>query len=135
LAQAQQAHTLVLEGLAHDPYSLMGVYTLVEGKVVSGRAVWQKRAGRTGPWCMYYHPYGGLGEGGGWMVSDEAHMESGGIFCYMELITAALTPLTAAPTPLTQDRVGSSEGGGGWRVHDGADWVAAPAGVRVRRQM
>jgi hypothetical protein len=118
----------------------MGVYTLVEGKVVSGRAVWQKQAGRTGPWCMYYHPYGGLGEGGGWMVSDEAHMESGGIFCYMELITAALTPLTAALTPLTaaltpltQAGVGSSEGG--WRVHDGVDWVAAPAGVRVRRQM
>jgi hypothetical protein len=44
LEQAQQLRRLVVEGLANDRNQL-GVYALMEGKVVSRRAVWQTQGG------------------------------------------------------------------------------------------
>jgi hypothetical protein len=53
LAQAQQVHTLVVEGIADDQNGMMGEYKLMEGKVVNGRPVWKKDGL---PWtlCLYY---------------------------------------------------------------------------------
>jgi hypothetical protein len=45
LKQAQLLRRLVVEGLANDRNQVMGAYELMEGKVVSGRAVWQKQGG------------------------------------------------------------------------------------------
>jgi hypothetical protein len=84
-AQAQQARRLVVEGLEDDIDSLMGVYELMEGKLVNRRAVWQKQGGAK-EWFLYYS------SGNGWMVSTREHMEVGSCFCYMQLMTAALTP-------------------------------------------
>jgi hypothetical protein len=61
LEQAQQSRQLVFEGLANDHYHLMGVYKLMEGKVVNGRAVWQKQGGSSSK--------GGKGDGKGVMTA------------------------------------------------------------------
>jgi hypothetical protein len=43
LEQAQQSRRLVVEGIADDSNHLMGIYALMEAKVVNGRAVWQQQ--------------------------------------------------------------------------------------------
>jgi hypothetical protein len=43
LKQAHDSCRLVVEGLTNDRNQMMGAYELMEGKVVSGRAVWQKQ--------------------------------------------------------------------------------------------
>jgi hypothetical protein len=113
LEQAQQSRRLVVEGIADDSNRLMGVYALAEGKVVSGRAVWQKQGGdeETFLYCS------GNGE---WYFSDREHMEAGNNTGYMQLISAALTPDQARPSEQ-------------WAVDDGTKWETHPE-VQVRRQ-
>jgi hypothetical protein len=98
---------------------MMGVYALVEGKVVSRRAVWQIQGGGK-EWFLYY------GDDNSWWVSTREHMETGDGDGFMHLVTAALTPDQSPPSEVwsvTFDDVGVEYG----------TWVAAP-GVRVRRQ-
>jgi hypothetical protein len=112
-AQAQQARRLVVEGLEDDNDNLMGVYALVEGKVVSGRAVWQKQGGDEETFLYY-------SDGGEWYFSEREPMEAGCGTGFMHLSSAALTPDQARPSEQ-------------WEVYDGTQWEAHPQ-VQVRRQ-
>jgi hypothetical protein len=114
-AQAQQTRRLVVEGLEDDIDSLMGVYELMEGKVVNRRAVWQKQGGAE-EWFMY------CSSCNNWVVSTREHMEDGSAFSYMTLSTAALTPDQTRPSDV-------------WSVCNNIDrhWVDVPE-VRVQRQ-
>jgi hypothetical protein len=111
LEQAKQSHRLVLDGLIDDRYQWMGVYDLMEGKVVSGRAVWQKQGGDEERFLYY-------SGNGDWKFSTRECMEVGS--AHMNLPSAALTPDQAHPSEV-------------WEVDDGTKWVASPE-VRVRRQ-
>jgi hypothetical protein len=114
LAQAEESRTLLVEGLEDDRNGMMGVYNLMHGKVVSGRAVWQSSDGGTERFLFYAST-------NEWYVgSDRAGMEQGHDKGWMLLTTTALTPDRARPSEV-------------WRVDDGADWVPTTA-VRVRRQ-
>jgi hypothetical protein len=70
----------------------MGVYSLVEGKMVDGRAVWQKQGEQE--WFLYYAC------NSRWMVSIREHMEVGGTVCTMYLNSTALTPDRARPSEM-----------------------------------
>jgi hypothetical protein len=98
LAQAQQSYTLVLEGLEDDEGELMGEYKLMEGKVVSRRAVWQKQDGNGNDRFIYYSSQNE------WAVSDRADMEKGGDSGGLFLDTAALTPDQSRPTSMSSPR-------------------------------
>jgi hypothetical protein len=111
LAQAQLAQRLVAEGLTNDGHSLMGVYQLLEGKVVSGKGVWQK-LGSGGERFLYF------GSTNQWIFSTQEHMEVGAAYGWMRLTTTALTADQAHPSEM-------------WRVHNGREFVVAPE-VRVR---
>jgi hypothetical protein len=115
-SQAQQARRLVVEGLEDDIDSLMGVYKLMEGKVVNMRAVWQKQGGAE-EWFLYYSC------SNKWVVSTREHMEVGSCFSYMQVITAALTPDQTRPSDV-------------WRVCNAArtQMVGVPE-VQVRHQI
>jgi hypothetical protein len=91
----------------------MGVYELTEGKVVSGRAVWQKQGGGEGRF-LYYSSMNT------WVVSDSNHMDAGGADGFMLLSSAALTPDQARPSEM-------------WQGGNGTQFVANPE-VQVRRQ-
>jgi hypothetical protein len=93
LEQAQQSRQLVFEGLAHDRNNLMGVYQLMEGKVVNGRAVWQKQGGTTELFLYYSH-------NSRWFVSKRENMEKGKTAGCMLLTSAALTPDQARPSEM-----------------------------------
>jgi hypothetical protein len=110
LAQAQQQ--LVLEGAEEELGRMMGSYSLMEGKVVSRRAVWQMQGGRK-EWFLYY------ASDNSWWVSTRVHMENGNGDGFMHLHTAALTPDQSRPSEV-------------WSVDidDDGTWVASP-GVRV----
>jgi hypothetical protein len=90
LEQAQQSRPLVFEGLANDRGHLMGAYQLMEGKVVNGRAVWQKQGG-TQELFLY------CASTSKWLVSSRENMEKGKDAGYMLLNSAALTPDQARP--------------------------------------
>jgi hypothetical protein len=93
LEQAQQSRQLVFEGLANDPYHLMGVYQLMEGKMVNGRAVWQKQGG-TQELFLY------CSNNSMWHVSNRGNMEKGKNNGYIFLATAALAPDQARPSDM-----------------------------------
>jgi hypothetical protein len=93
--QAQQSRQLVFEGLANDRNHLMGVYQLMTGKVVNGRAVWQKQSGTT-ELFLY------CSSNSKWCVSNRANMEKGETTAVMFLATAALTPDQARPSEVCQ---------------------------------
>jgi hypothetical protein len=105
LEQAQQSRQLVFEGLANDRNHLMGVYQVMEGKVVNGRAVWQKQGG-TKELFLY------CSSKSKWSVSTRENMEKGKPTGLMFLDTAALTPDQARPSDLC-------------RVYDGRKGVVA----------
>jgi hypothetical protein len=113
LKQAHESCRLVVEGLANDRNQMMGAYELMEGKVVSGRAVWQKQGGGEERFLYYSSK-------SNWYFSDRKNMETGKPTGFMNLVSAALTP----------DQIRASEF---WKVHDGTQWVASPE-VQVRRQ-
>jgi hypothetical protein len=94
--QAQQSRQLVFEGLANDRNHLMGVYQLMEGKVVNGRAVWQKQGG-TQELCLYYTRDSNINK---WCVSTREYMEKGKAAGCMFLATTALTPDQARPSEM-----------------------------------
>jgi hypothetical protein len=115
LEQAQLSHQLVVEGLANDRKRLMGVYELLQGKVVNHKAVWQKQSG--GEQRFLY-----FSRNNSWVVSSKReHMEAGSSKCLMKLNTKALTP----------DQTRTSDV---WRVSDAAEFVDAPE-VRVQRRI
>jgi hypothetical protein len=93
LEQAQQSRRLVFEGLANDPYHLMGVYQLMEGNVVNGRAVWQKQGGDEERFLYNAHNRE-------WLVNDRENMERGKAAGIMLLTSAALTPDQARPSEM-----------------------------------
>jgi hypothetical protein len=95
LEQAQQSRQLVFEGLANDRYHLMGVYQLMGGKVVTGRAVWQKKGG-TKELFLY------RATNSQWLVSIREQMEKGNPLGIMLLSSAALTPDQARPSEMCQ---------------------------------
>ena len=105
LEQAQQSRQLVFEGLANDRNHLMGVYQLMEGKVVNGRAVWQKQGGTTERFLYCSH-------NGSWYVGKRERMEQGKNTGFMFLATAALTPDQARASEMC-------------RVSDGRKFVEA----------
>jgi hypothetical protein len=109
LAQAQQAKRLKVEGLA----DLAGIYELVGGKVVNGRAVW-KGVNQCIEGNERFLYYANTSE---WFISDEEDMEAGSATGFMSIATAALTPDQAHPSEL-------------WREYDGEDSEEAP-GVQV----
>jgi hypothetical protein len=111
LEPAQQSRRLVVEGIADDFNRLMGVYALMEAKVVSRRAVWQKQG--EDEIFLYY-------SGNVWMISTRENMEACTTGGFMSLSSAALTP----------DQARLSEV---WEVSDGTKFVASSE-VRVRRQ-
>jgi hypothetical protein len=91
LEQAQQSRQLVFEGLANDQFELMGVYQLMGGKVVNGRAVWQKQRAH-----LYY------ANNSKWCVSTRENMEKGKAAGFVFLATAALTPDQARPSEVCE---------------------------------
>ena len=116
LKQAHDSCRLVVEGLANDQNQVMGAYELMEGKVVSGRAVWQKQGGGEETF-LYYSSHST------WCFSDREDMETGMPTGCMMLVSTALTP----------DQTRASEVSEVWKVVDGMQWVASPE-VGVRRQ-
>jgi hypothetical protein len=114
MVQAQQSSQLVVEGLVNDRNQIMGAYELMEGKVVTGRAVWQKQGGQ---WerFLYYS------SNNSWVVGKRERMEAGSIKCVMALATTALTPDQTRPSDV-------------WKVGGAAGFVAAPE-VRVQRRI
>jgi hypothetical protein len=95
LEQAQQSRQLVFEGLANDRNHLMGVYKLMEGKVVNGRAVWEKQGGST-ELFLY------CSDKSEWFIGKRERMEKGENEGSMFLDTAALTPDQARPSEVCQ---------------------------------
>jgi hypothetical protein len=69
----------------------MGVYKLMEGKVVNGRAVWQKQGGTT-ELFLY------CASNSKWCVSGREQVEKGESKGCILLDTAALTPDQARPS-------------------------------------
>jgi hypothetical protein len=94
LEQAQQSRQLVFEGLANDRNHLLGVYQLMGGKMMNGRAVWQKKQGGTKELFLYCS---NISE---WCVSTRGNMEEGKNKGNMFLATAALTPDQARPSEI-----------------------------------
>jgi hypothetical protein len=77
MVQAQQLQHLVLEGLANDGRQIMGVYELVEGKMVNGRAVRQKQGGDEDDTCLYYSGVNA------WRISSKQQMETDSDACFL----------------------------------------------------
>jgi hypothetical protein len=113
LKQAHDSSRLVVEGLANDQNQVMGAYELMEGKVLSGRAVWQKQGGGQERFLYY-------SSDSTWYFSDREDMETGIPTGFMTLVSTALTPDQTRPSEV-------------WEVDDGTQWVANPE-VGVRRQ-
>jgi hypothetical protein len=117
LKQAHDSCRLVVEGLANDRNQVMGAYELMEGKVVSGRAVWQKQGGGEERFLYY-------SSDSNWYFSDREDMETGMPTGFMTIVSTALTPDQTRPSEAWNDL---------WEVDDGTQWVANPD-VGVRRQ-
>jgi hypothetical protein len=116
LVLAQQIPRLEVEGLELDLFDVMGEYELVEGKVMSGRAVWQKKVyddiAVLPRWLLYYS------SSSEWIISDRGCMEKGSAAGIMGVVTAAFTP----------DKTRASEK---WLVTDGENFVKNET-MRVR---
>jgi hypothetical protein len=116
LVQANQSRRLVVERLLHNRAHWVGVYELMEGKVVNRRAVWQKQAMGTATTERFLY-YSAASE---WMFSSRREMEGGGTGALMTVQSAALTPDQARPSEL-------------WNAHDGTKYVVNPK-MQVRQQ-
>jgi hypothetical protein len=102
LVQAQQSRQLVFEGLANDQYHLMGVYQLIDGKVVNGRAVWQKQGGTQELFLYCAQLFLYCAHNSSWYLSNREPMEKGKNTGFMFLATAALTPDRAHSSAMCQ---------------------------------
>jgi hypothetical protein len=110
VAMAQQARVIVLAGQeAGEPqHCMMGVYALMEGKLVGGRCVWQREGAGLE---AYIHYAGSIGQ---WYVGEsKANMESG-------VSVGRVCVASAAPTPDAATEQ--------WRVSVGGAFVG---GARV----
>jgi hypothetical protein len=125
LAEAQQARTLLVEGLNEDGYygghHLLGEYELVEGREVNERPVWHMHdchrcptgACRPGGLFLFYS------HTGQWWIGSRWSMESGASTGFANIDSTALTP-DQAPSRL-------------WQVAAGGTFPVEP-GLRVRRR-
>jgi hypothetical protein len=106
----------VVEGAEEELSRMMGVYELMEGQVVCGRAVWQIAEG--GEWFIFYTTCSS------WFISTREHMETGNGDGFMSLdsTATALTPTQPRPSEVWQVD-----------VNDNGRWVDEP-GVQIRRQ-
>jgi uncharacterized protein YuzB (UPF0349 family) len=109
MAQAQETKSIMVEGQEEgDPgHCSMGVYELMEGKVVNGRGVWQQQGGIE--FFIYYTSMS-------WWINDEESMEAGKALGWITVESSALTP----------DRVTAQ-----WRVANDSIFHDAPK-MRVR---
>jgi hypothetical protein len=89
------------------------MYGLMEGKVVSRRAVWQKQDGDEETFLR-------RSSSKKWVISTRENMEACMADGFMILVSAVLTPDQPRPSEV-------------WEVSDGTKLVASPE-VRVRRQ-
>jgi small GTP-binding protein len=126
LEQAQQSRRMLVEGLANDRYGLMGVYEVMEGKMVNKRAVWQKEGGGNERFLYF-------SADSSWIVSTKKEMEKGGSSGWMHLSSAALTPDQARPDEVWVRHAVRSEPGVRISNKSSAQFVASPE-VQVRRQ-
>jgi hypothetical protein len=116
MAQAQEAKSIMVQGQEKDDYQhgRMGMYELVEGKVVNGRGVWQLQGNID---SFLYFSRRNIME---WVISNRREMEAGEAVGWLRVTSRALTP----------DRVTKL-----WRVYDGVSsakgWHDAPK-LRVR---
>jgi DNA-binding beta-propeller fold protein YncE len=101
---------ILLEGQQQGDHQhgLMGVYELMEGKMVNGRGVWQMAGGQE--YFMYY------ASTKQWWISDREDMEAGEAEGFMRVDSTAPTPDQITET---------------WKVGDGTRWPDAPK-VRAR---
>ena len=117
LAAARASAQLVVEGQeeGEPQHDKMGRYELVEGKIVNGRGVWQRKEGKEGQKELYLF-YASSQE---WFIGDKATMEAGEAAGYVASAVAAsaLTPNQAAA--------------GEWQAADGGKFKKAPK-VRMR---
>jgi hypothetical protein len=101
LAQAQEARRLVFGGLANGERgsTYMGVYHLMDGKVVNRRAVWQKQS-RAGNEERHHFLFNG--GNGYWSISSRKSMEASTHNTGLLFSTAALTPDQHEPSAAWQ---------------------------------
>jgi hypothetical protein len=89
MEEAMEARSIRLEGQEEGKpqHDKMGVYELMEGKVVNRRAVWKKAGEEV---FLYYRSVHG-----GWVVSDRENMEAGTNNKWvLNMSTTELTPRT-----------------------------------------
>ena len=114
---ARASAQLVVEGQEEGEvqHGMMGRYELMEGKVVNGRGVWQRKKGKEGQKEMYLY-YASTQE---WFIGTKATMEAGEATGYVRsaATASALTPDQAAA--------------GKWQAVDRGKFTKAPK-VRVR---
>jgi hypothetical protein len=86
MEQAKEAREIKVEGLEEGElnHDKLGVYELMEGKVVNGRAVWQNT--ETKAYFMYYT------NTKRWIISDRESMEAGEGLGFVKVASSALTP-------------------------------------------
>jgi hypothetical protein len=93
MEHARQSRRLVVEGLANDRSHLMGVYALMEGRMVNRRAVWQKQGGAKE---RFLYSTGTTR----WYFSSRKSMEAGASSGFMYVTSAALTPDQTFPSEM-----------------------------------
>jgi hypothetical protein len=100
-AKAKEAPIIVLQGQeAGEPqHCMMGAYELMEGKLVSGKGVWQRKGSGLEAYLYY------AGSSGKWWVDrSQAKMEAGKASGYAYVTSDAMTPGAATEQ---------------WKVYDG----------------
>jgi hypothetical protein len=90
---------------------LMGVYTLVEGKEVNARGVWQQHQRVHAHQEVQAIAFMYYGSNKDWFIGDRADMEAGKAAGWMKVASTAPTPDQITKT---------------WQVDDGTAWVEAP---------
>jgi hypothetical protein len=99
MAQAKGARQIKMEGQeeGEHQHDTMGVYELMEGKVVNERAVWQLMEGASR--FLYYAQRQKPGDcRWHWFISDRESMEAGEGLGFVKVASSALTPDKATET-------------------------------------
>jgi hypothetical protein len=110
MAQAQEARSIMVEGQEEgdDQHGSMGMYELMEGKVLNGRGVWQNH-NRS---CFMFFSWSSQDLSHQWFIDNKQGMEAGTNTGRIKGASSALTPVQATKL---------------WRVHDGVNsWHYAP---------
>jgi hypothetical protein len=110
--EARTSAQLVVEGQeeGEPQHDKMGRYELMEGKIVNGRGVWQRKEGKEGQkdWYLYY------ARDQRWLIDDKENMEAGKGVGWVHSAAAA--------TARSPDKAPA----GKWGVWDGKSWPKAP---------